>query len=106
MKFWMSRASSWNVVEVVRPQPGQAATSGTKVRNPMVCSSSWPTLTSTVRSPPGSGVSETPGELGIDRDEILHRRHLGGENDAVARQPHLLRALRRGQRRLDHGLAH
>ena len=31
MKAWMSRASSWNVVEVVRPQPGQAATSGTKV---------------------------------------------------------------------------
>ena len=26
MKFWMLPASSWNVVEVVRPQPGQAAT--------------------------------------------------------------------------------
>src|SRR6059058_77621 len=28
----MSRASSWNTLEVVRPQPGQAATSGTKVK--------------------------------------------------------------------------
>src|SRR5260363_352613 len=35
MKSWIERASSWNVVEVVRPQPGQAATSGTKVRKPM-----------------------------------------------------------------------
>ena len=34
MKLWMLEASSWNVVEVVRPQPGQAATSGTKVRKP------------------------------------------------------------------------
>ena len=58
MNPWMSRASSWNVVEVVRPQPGQAATSGTKTRKPMVCSSSCATLTSSVRSPPGSGVSE------------------------------------------------
>ena len=58
MKSWMSRASSWNVVEVVRPQPGQAATSGTNMRKPMVCSISCATLTSSVRSPPGSGVSE------------------------------------------------
>ncbi len=55
----MSRASSWNVVEVVRPQPGQAATSGTNTRKPMVCRISCATFTSTVRSPPGSGVSET-----------------------------------------------
>ena len=55
----MPPASSWNVVEVVRPQPGQAATSGTKVRKPMVCSISCATLTSSVRSPLGSGVSET-----------------------------------------------
>ncbi len=58
MKLWMSRASSWKVVEVVRPQPGQAATSGTKTRKPMVCRISCATLTSWVRSPPGSGVSE------------------------------------------------
>src|SRR5665647_2461959 len=38
MKSWIDRASSWKVVEVVRPQPGQAATSGTKVRNPMAVS--------------------------------------------------------------------
>ena len=58
MKLWMSRASSWNVVEVVRPQPGQAATSGTNTRKPMVCRISCATFTSSVRSPPGSGVSE------------------------------------------------
>ena len=58
IQLWMSRASSWNTVEVVRPQPGQAATSGTKARKPMVCSSSCAALTSSVRSPPGSGVSE------------------------------------------------
>ena len=40
IQVWMSRASSWNTVEVVRPQPGQAATSGTKVRKPIVCRSS------------------------------------------------------------------
>ena len=54
----MSRASSWKTVEVVRPQPGQAATSGTKVRKPIVWRSSCAVLTSSVRSPPGSGVSE------------------------------------------------
>ena len=54
----MSLASSWNTVEVVRPQPGQAATTGTKARKPMVCRSSCATFTSRVRSPPGSGVSE------------------------------------------------
>ena len=37
ISLWISRASSWNTVEVVRPQPGQAATSGTNVRKPMVC---------------------------------------------------------------------
>ena len=55
----MSLASSWNTVEVVRPQPGQAATIGTNDRSPMVCRISWATRTSCVRSPPGSGVSET-----------------------------------------------
>ena len=58
IKLWMSRASSWNVVEVVRPQPGQAATSGTNTRKPIVWSNSCATFTSSVRSPPGSGVSE------------------------------------------------
>ena len=55
---WMLCASSWNTVLVVRPQPGQAATMGVKLRRPMVCSSSCATTTSRVRSPPGSGVSE------------------------------------------------
>ena len=45
-------------VEVVRPQPGQAATSGTNDRSPMTWSSSCATVTSRVRSPPGSGVSD------------------------------------------------
>jgi hypothetical protein len=55
---WMRLASSWKKVEVVRPQPGQAVTSGTKERSPMVWSSSCATTTSRVRSPLGSGVSE------------------------------------------------
>jgi len=57
-KLWMLSASSWNTVEVVRPQPGQAITIGVNLRRPMVCRISWPTTTSLVRSPPGSGVSE------------------------------------------------
>src|SRR5215831_10728857 len=98
MKSWISRASSWNVVEVVRPQPGQAATKGTKVRKPMVCNSSWATLISSVRSPPGFGEAEmdrivrAPREIDVDRDQVLHRRRLGGEDDARARHPHLLGA--------------
>ena len=55
---WMLSASSWKVVDVVRPQPGQAMTIGANLRKPMVCRISWPTMTSRVRSPPGSGVSE------------------------------------------------
>src|SRR5450830_1677375 len=45
-------------LDVVRPQPGQAITIGANLRSPMVCKISWPTITSRVRSPPGSGVSE------------------------------------------------
>ena len=44
---------------VVRPHPGQADTIGVNERNPIVCRISWATITSRVRSPPGSGVSET-----------------------------------------------
>ena len=43
---------------VVRPQPGHAMTIGVKERRPIVCRISWPTTTSPVRAPPGSGVSE------------------------------------------------
>ena len=42
----------------------------------------------------------------IDRDEVLHRRDLGRQDDAVAGKPDLLGARRRQQRRLDHRLAH
>ncbi len=51
-------ARCWKKVEVVRPQPGQAVTIGVKARSPMVCSSSWATITSAVRDCSGSGVSE------------------------------------------------
>ena len=54
----MSCASSWNTVDVVRPQPGHAMTIGAKARRPMVWRISCATMTSRVRSPPGSGVSE------------------------------------------------
>lgn len=43
----------------MRPQPGQAITIGVNARSPMVCSISWATITSRVRSPFGSGVSDT-----------------------------------------------
>ena len=55
----MSRAISWKNVEVVRPQPGQAETWGTKARSPSDWSTCWATWTSSVRSPPGSGVRLT-----------------------------------------------
>jgi len=51
-------ASSWKNSLVVRPQPGQAVTIGVNARRPVVCSSSWATMTSWVREAPGSGVSE------------------------------------------------
>ena len=54
----MLSANSWNTVLVVRPQPGQAVTSGVNERMPMVCRISCATITSVVRSPPGSGVRE------------------------------------------------
>ena len=44
-------------------------------------------------------------ELLVDRDQVLHRRHLGREDDAVARQADLLGARGREQRRLHHRLA-
>ena len=56
--FCTTLASSWKNSEVVRPQPGHAVTSGVKARWPVVCSSSWATITSCVRDCPGSGVSE------------------------------------------------
>ena len=37
---WMRSASSWNVVLVVRPQPGQAVMLGANDRRPSDCSSS------------------------------------------------------------------
>jgi len=52
-------ASSWKVVLVVRPQPGQAVTLGTKLRSPSACKISAATTTSCVRASPGAGVSET-----------------------------------------------
>src|SRR6266852_3962513 len=54
----MRSASSWNVVLVVRPQPGQAVTLGENDRCPSACSNSQHAYTSSRRSPPGFGVSE------------------------------------------------
>ena len=44
-------------------------------------------------------------QIRIDRDQVLHRRDLGGQDDAVARQADLFGALTRQQRGLDHRLA-
>ena len=40
MYSWVRSASSWNVLLVVRPQPGQAVTLGENDRSPSACSSS------------------------------------------------------------------
>src|SRR6185312_8275036 len=48
-------------------------------------------------------VIAAPRHFGVDADQILHGRHFGRENDAVLRQADVLGALRRQQRRLDHG---
>ena len=56
---WISSAICWKNVEVVRPQPGQAVTCGVNRRNPSDCSTCCATRTSSVRSPPGLGVSDT-----------------------------------------------
>ena len=55
----MSRAISWKKVDVVRPQPGHALTWGRKDRKPSDWRTCWATWTSSVRSPPGAGVSDT-----------------------------------------------
>ena len=44
---------------MVRPQPGQAVTCGVKLRIPSDCRICCATMTSSVRSPPGAGVSDT-----------------------------------------------
>ena len=54
-----ARPAPGRYVLVVRPQPGHAITIGVNERRPMVCRISCATMTSCVRSPPGSGVSET-----------------------------------------------
>ena len=78
----MSRASSWKTVEVVRPQPGQAATWGAKLRNPMVCKSSC--ATSHFLRPVAAGLR---GERNADRvAEALLQQNAergGGGDDAL-----------------------
>src|SRR6266436_7861960 len=55
---WIRSANSWNVVLVVRPQPGHAVTLGENERSPSACSNSQQAYTSSRRSPPGFGVNE------------------------------------------------
>ena len=45
-------------------------------------------------------------QFGIDRDQVLHRRDFGRQDDAVLGQADLLGARRRQQRRLHHRLVH
>ncbi len=47
-------------------------------------------------------VVRTAGQHAVNRDEILHGRHLGREDDPVPGQADLLRALGGEQRGLDH----
>ena len=55
----MSSVISWKKVLVVRPHPGHAVTCGSKLRISSDCRICCATLTSSVRSPEGRGVSET-----------------------------------------------
>jgi len=59
MNDWIEPASSWKVVEVVRPQPGHAATSGTKVRKPTGLQDFLTHLHFDRAVAAGSGVSDT-----------------------------------------------
>ena len=93
---------SWKNVLVVRPQPGHAVTCGVKLRIPSDCRICWETMTSSVRSPLGSGVSEArmvspipswssteiaaTGDVAIDRDQVLHAANFRAEDDLVVRQ--------------------
>ena len=67
---------------VVRPQPGHAATCGVKLRSSSDCRICWQTMTSSVRSPFGSGR-----ERGADgvADAFLqqHGDAGGGGDDAL-----------------------
>ena len=51
------------------------------------------------------GIVRAPREIDVDRDQILHRRHFGRQDDAVAREPDLLGAFGGKERGLHHGLA-
>ena len=65
-----------------------------------------------LRAHAGFGEAEMDGVIGtrrqilIDRDQILHRRDLRRQDDAIFRQPDFLGTFGRRQRRLHHGFAH
>jgi hypothetical protein len=63
----------------VRPQPGQAETCGRNERRPIDWSTCWATCTSSVRSPPGSGVSET--RIVSPMPSLEQDRQAGGRGD-------------------------
>ena len=92
----------------MRPQPGQAETCGVNERRPSDWSTCWATSTSSVRSPPGAGVSETrivspmPSVSRIDRpgrrgDDALHAHARLGQ--AEVERVVAARGKRRGRRR-------
>ena len=65
-----------------------------------------------LRAHPCLGQSEMQGmvatgrEVGVDGDQVLHRAHLAGQYDVVARMAQSLGLQRAVQRRADQGLAH
>ncbi len=98
----------------VRSPPGSGV-SEMRMVSPMPCCSSTLSAAADATMPfaahAGLGEPEmervvrASAEIEIDRNEILHRRHLGGQNDAVATEPDLLGALSREQGRLHHRFA-
>ena len=76
---------SWKNVLVVRPQPGQAVTCGVKLRSSRACRICWHTITSSVRSPLGSGRERRADGI-ADAFLQQHADGGGGGDDALRAQ--------------------
>ena len=77
-----SSASSWKNVLVVRPQPGQAITSGANERRPIVCSISCATIDLARAVAAGLG-RERHADRVADAFLQQHRHRGGGSDDAL-----------------------
>ena len=108
-------SSSWRDLHFrVRSPPGSGV-SEMRMVSPMPCCSRMPSAADEATMPfdahAGLGEAEMDGVVGaarqilIDRDQILHGRNLGRQDDAVLGHAELFGARGRQQRRLHHRLA-